>query len=132
MFGLTVRKYVLVMIGASRSQLQDLTPVGWTERCASGGHPTGLGVARKIPGCVGRFRIRHRQCPSCRPHLGPTDRNSYCLCPSIGRLADTLAGAPTEFFCGTGSNFVAASGRHMLLLCLMRGALPLPAQPELA
>jgi hypothetical protein len=51
---------------------------------------------------------------------------------SIGRLADTFAGAPTEFFCGTGSNFVAASGRHMLLLCLMRGALPLPAQPELA
>jgi hypothetical protein len=40
-------------------------------------------------------------------------------------------GALTDFFGGTGSHFVAASGRNLLFLCLMRGALPLPAQPEL-
>jgi hypothetical protein len=37
-------------------------------------------------------------------------------------------GTPTGFFGGTGLHFVAASGRHLLFLCLMRGALPLPAQ----
>ena len=38
---------------------------------------------------------------------------------------------PPLLFGGTGSHFVAASGRQLLFLCLMHSALPLPEQPEL-
>ena len=41
-------------------------------------------------------------------------------------------GAPTQLFGGNGPHIVAASGCQLLFLCLMRGALPLPAQPEAA
>jgi len=90
--------------------------------------------------------VWHEKLPVAWAESGFGVANAQCVNHTWAQQTETLVafahqsgdwralwhGTPTDFFGGTGPHFVAAAGRHLLFLCLMRGALPLPAQPELA